>query len=45
VVRLDPVRFELRLFNASAPSEGIPRTVRAWAERAGAVAAINAAMY
>jgi hypothetical protein len=45
VVRVDPVRFELRLFNASAPGEGVPRTVRAWAERSGAVAAINAAMY
>jgi uncharacterized protein YigE (DUF2233 family) len=45
VVRVDPARFDLRLLNASAPGEGKLRTVRAWAERAGAVAAINASMY
>ncbi len=45
VVRVDPARFDLRLLNASAPGEGALRTARAWAARAGAVAAINAAMY
>jgi uncharacterized protein YigE (DUF2233 family) len=45
VVRVDPARFDLRLLNASAPGEGSLRTVRAWAERAGAVAAINASMF
>lgn len=45
VVRLDPARFDLKLFNASAPGEGQLRTARAWAYRAGASAAINASMY
>jgi phosphodiester glycosidase len=45
IVRIDPARFELRLLNASAPGEGTLRTARAWADRAGAVAAINASMY
>lgn len=45
VVRVDPGRFELRLLNASAPGHGGLLTARAWAERAGASAAINASMY
>jgi uncharacterized protein YigE (DUF2233 family) len=45
VVRVDPARFDLRLLAASAPGEGEARTARAWAYRAGASAAINAAMY
>jgi len=45
VVRIDPARFELRLLNASAPDEGQLRSVRGWAYRAGASAAINASMY
>ena len=45
VLRIDPARYDLRLLNASAPGEGSLRTARAWAARAGAVAAINAAMY
>jgi hypothetical protein len=45
VVRVDPARFELRLLNASAPEEGHPRSVRDWAFRAGASAAINASLY
>jgi hypothetical protein len=45
VVRVDPVRFELKLLNASAPGEGGSRTAKGWARRAGAVAAINASMY
>lgn len=44
VLRLDPGRFELRLVNASA-ADSRPRTVRAWALGAGAVAAINAGMF
>ncbi len=44
VVRLDPARFQLKLVNASA-SDARPRTVRAWALGAGAVAAINAGMF
>ncbi len=44
VLRLDPKRFELKLVNASA-SDARPRTVRAWAMGAGAVAAINAGMF
>jgi hypothetical protein len=45
VLRIDPARFELRLANASAPSEGALLTARAWAYRTGASAAINASMY
>jgi uncharacterized protein YigE (DUF2233 family) len=45
VLRVDPARFDLKLLNASAPGEGALRTARAWASRAGAVAAINASMY
>jgi len=45
VVRVDPARFELKLLNASAPEEGRPRSVRDWAFRAGASAAINASLY
>jgi len=45
VLRIDPARFELKLMNASAPGEGEARTAKAWAKRAGAVAAINASMF
>jgi hypothetical protein len=45
VVRLDPARYELRLLNASAPGEGKARSVRDWAWRAGAVAAVNASLF
>jgi hypothetical protein len=45
IVRIDPARFELKLLAASAPGQGEPRSVRAWASAAGASAAINAAMY
>jgi hypothetical protein len=45
VVRIDPTRFRLELRNASAPGEGRPRSVRDWAFRAGASAAINASLY
>ncbi|MCM2332940.1 MAG: phosphodiester glycosidase family protein, partial [Anaeromyxobacteraceae bacterium] len=45
VVRIDPARFKVELLNASAPGEGRPRSVRDWAFRAGASAAINASLY
>ena len=45
IVRIDPARFELKLLAASAPGEGQARSARAWAYRAGASAAINAAMF
>jgi hypothetical protein len=45
VVRIDPARFRVELLNASAPGEGRPRSVRDWAFRAGASAAINASLY
>jgi hypothetical protein len=45
VVRIDPARFELRLLAASAPGEGMLRSARDWAARAGASAAINASMF
>jgi hypothetical protein len=45
VVRVDPARFDLRLLAASAPGQEGTATARAWAYRAGASAAINAAMY
>jgi hypothetical protein len=45
VVRIDPAAYELRLLNASSPGQGERLTVRDWAVRAGAAAAINASMY
>ncbi len=45
VVRIDPALFRIELLNASAPGEGRPRSVRDWAFRAGASAAINASLY
>jgi uncharacterized protein YigE (DUF2233 family) len=45
VLRIDPAAFDLRLLNASAPGQGHPHSARAWCERAGLVAAINASMY
>jgi hypothetical protein len=45
VVRIDPGQFELRLLNASAPGQGAARSARGWAEKLGASAVINAAMY
>ncbi len=44
VVRVDPKKFELVLTMASAEDE-TPRTAKAWAEREGLLAAINASMY
>ena len=45
ILRIDPARWRLRLFNASAPSEGQPLTAREWATRHHLAAAINASMY
>ncbi len=45
VVRIDPGIFELRLLNSSAPGQGTPMSARAWADRTGASAVINASMY
>ncbi len=45
VLRIDPDRFDLRLFNASAPGQGEPLPAREWCRRNNLVAAINASMY
>ncbi|MCU0230059.1 MAG: phosphodiester glycosidase family protein [Acidobacteria bacterium] len=45
VLRVDPARFELKLFAASAPSDGPARTPREWAADRGLVAAINSSMF
>jgi len=44
-VRIDPGFFDLQLFNSSAPGQGTPHSARAWADRTGASAVINASMY
>jgi len=44
ILRVDPSRFELRLFNASA-TDGLSQTPKEWATRHGLVAVINASMY
>lgn len=45
VLRADTSHFELRLLNASAPSQGKRQTAREWAQNNTLVAAINASMY
>jgi hypothetical protein len=45
IVRVDPKHLRLRLLNASAPGEGTSRTARAWADRHGLLAVINAGMF
>jgi len=45
VVRIDPGIFELKLLNSSAPGQGVPLSAKAWADKAGASAVINASMY
>jgi hypothetical protein len=45
LLRIDPERFELQLFNASAAGEGTSRTAKGWAQAHGLVAAINASLY
>ncbi len=44
-LRIDPARYSLRLFDASAPDHGAKRTAKGWADAKGLVAAINAGMY
>lgn len=45
VLRADPARFALGLLNSSASPDKASRTAREWAEHAGALAVINAAMF
>ena len=44
-LRVDPKLYDLRLVSAGAEGEGAPRTAKAWAKRAGGVAAINPSMF
>jgi hypothetical protein len=44
IARVDPAQFELKLVNASA-LDARPRTIRQWAQGAGASVAINAGMF
>ena len=44
VLRIDPVRFELNLFNASAENK-VPLTPKQWAYKNDLVAVINASMF
>jgi len=45
VLRIDPLRFDLRLMNASDSIEDRPMTAAEWAHRYDLVAAINPSMY
>ncbi len=45
ILRADPGRFGLRLFNASANAAGGALTARSWAQQPGVVAVTNASMY
>ncbi|MBX3025097.1 phosphodiester glycosidase family protein [bacterium] len=45
IARIDPTRFSVELFNASATPDGTRRTVREWAEQRHLAAAINAGLY
>jgi uncharacterized protein YigE (DUF2233 family) len=45
VLRIDTKHYELRLLNASHPSQGEIMTARRWAKKEGMAATINAAMY
>src|SRR5689334_7768818 len=45
VLRIDPLRFELRLLNASRSNDPKPATPKQWLERNGLAAMINASMY
>ena len=45
VLRIDSLRFDLRLMMASAANDGDPMTARQWCLENGLVAAINASMY
>ena len=45
VLRIDPKRFELCLFNAAHPEQGGLLTAKGWAQKENLLAVINAAMY
>jgi hypothetical protein len=45
ILRVDPSRFELALFNRSASPDGAALTAREWSQHHGLVAAINASLY
>jgi hypothetical protein len=45
VVRIDPVRWELRLLSTPADAGADNRSVREWCEKHGLVAAVNAGMF
>jgi hypothetical protein len=45
MVRIDPSRFTVELFNASADPDRVRRTARQWAVEHGLAAAINASLY
>jgi len=45
VLRIDPLRFDLRLMNASDSTESRPMTAAEWARRYDLVAAVNSSMY
>lgn len=45
MARVDPARFSVELFNASAAPDGVRRTARQWSVEHDLVAAINASLY
>lgn len=45
VLRIDPARYELKLFMASAEPDGQPRSAAAWVREKALIAAINAGLY
>jgi hypothetical protein len=45
VLRIDPLRYQLRLLSASAFENGRPLSAKQWSRQNGLVAAINASMY
>jgi len=45
VLRIDPDRYEFKLFNTTSSDQGRTRTAKEWCLRNGLVAAINASMY
>ena len=45
ILRIDPVRYELKLLNASVSKKGRSLSAKQWCRQNGLVAAINASMY
>jgi len=45
ILRIDPARFELQLFNSSSSPDGTRLTAKDWSARNGLVASINASLY